>query len=315
MKLIFSKGSYKVISLFIKATILLLSFLYIYFKLNNTSINSLTEVLLKTSNFTFLVICLILMLVNWGIEALKWKTLIAKIEKISFEKSIKSVFTGITISIFTPNRVGEFAGRIFYLQKSDKITATIISFIGSIAQLIITIVAGILAFFIAAQYSFSFNTIFSTTWIIIIVAVVIFLLLSLLFLYKKRKKLKKLQKHIEVVSSFSKKIIAYIFLLSAIRYIVFSLQYFIVLLIFDINIGLDTSLILISLVFFVSSAIPTFAITEIAVRGATAVYFFSFVSDNTSAIISSSLLLWIINIALPSVIGSFFIWGLKFFKD
>ncbi len=315
MQFIFSKGFYKVISLFIKASILLLSFLYIYYKLNNTSIASITITFSGDKNLIYLIICMFLMLVNWGIEAVKWKMLINKVESISFLQSTKSIFAGITISIFTPNRIGEFAGKIFYLQKADKITATIISFIGSIAQLIITVIAGVIAFFIAKTISIQFENIFSTKWLAVFIFLCFVIFYLLFLLYKKRKSFSKLIKYIDIVASYSKEKITKVFLLSAIRYLVFSLQYYLVLLMFDINVGVLVSSTLIALVFFVSSAIPTFAITEIVVRGATAVYFFSFVSSDVNAIIASSLLLWIINIAIPSIVGSFFIWELKFFKD
>ena len=53
---------------------------------------------------------LFLMLVNWGIEAVKWQLLIAKIEKISLFRAFKAVMTGVSVSIFTPNRTGAIPG-------------------------------------------------------------------------------------------------------------------------------------------------------------------------------------------------------------
>ena len=88
------------------------------------------------------------MFVNWSLEALKWKLLISPLESISYKTSLKGIFSGITMSIFTPNRVGEFAGRVFFLEKADKIQASIMSLIGSLMQLVITIIAGVLAYYI-----------------------------------------------------------------------------------------------------------------------------------------------------------------------
>ena len=84
---------------------------------------------------------------------------------------------------------------------------------------------------------------------------------------------------------------------------------------FNIDIGLLNSLLLIALTFFVSSAIPSFALTEIAVRSASSVYFFSTITTDTNAIISSSITLWMINLAIPALIGGAFIWQLNFFND
>ena len=73
-------------------------------------------------------------------EALKWQFLISKIEKISIKRSIRAIFSGITVSAFTPNRVGEYGGRVFCLEKADRIQAVLITVIGSMAQLVTTIV-------------------------------------------------------------------------------------------------------------------------------------------------------------------------------
>jgi hypothetical protein len=64
---------------------------------------------------------------------------------------------------------------------------------------------------------------------------------------------------------------------------------------------------MISLIFFVQSILPSFALTEIGIRGAVAVYFFSHITDNTTGIILSAFSLWLINIILPSLTGIIFV--------
>ena len=89
-----------------------------------------------------MVIVLIMMFLNWFLEALKWQFLIKKIENISFVKSVRAVFSGITVSAFTPNRVGEYGGRIFCLDTADRLQAVLITVIGSMAQLLTTVFFG-----------------------------------------------------------------------------------------------------------------------------------------------------------------------------
>lgn len=67
--------------------------------------------------FYLLVVVILLVPANWSLEALKWKYAISKLENISFWKAIKGVLTGLTVSTVSPNRVGEFFGRLFYLEK------------------------------------------------------------------------------------------------------------------------------------------------------------------------------------------------------
>ncbi|MBE9468956.1 MAG: hypothetical protein IMY72_11655, partial [Bacteroidetes bacterium] len=53
--------------------------------------------------------------------------------------------SGVTVSIFTPNRVGEFGGRIFVLKRKNRVSAIFATIVGSFSQLIITIVVGLIS--------------------------------------------------------------------------------------------------------------------------------------------------------------------------
>lgn len=321
MNSLITKRFYKVISLFIKATIFLLSFLYIYKKLINSSYKEVFEyVLITNSTIYYFVFILILMFFNWASEARKWQLLIKPYERISFFKSLKSIFVGVTISIFTPNRLGEFAGRIFYLQKADKIQATVKSFIGSAFQLMITIIAGIVAFVMYYKREHNslsfFNTINYQNIGYGLVIFIVVITLFFFFLYKKKNtfliNLKSLIKEALVVR---KGILLLVFLLSLVRYTIFTIQYYLILLLLQVNIDFTTACMLIAIVFFITAAIPTFALTEIVVRGAVAASVFSMIQVAPFIIIAASLLLWTINLALPALIGSVFVWKLKFFKQ
>ena len=86
--------------------------------------------------YFFIVWIFILMIVNWGIESLKWQFLIRKIEKISFLKSFEAILSGVSVSVFTPNRIGEWFGRVFILEKSNPWKGVFITMIGSFSQLL-----------------------------------------------------------------------------------------------------------------------------------------------------------------------------------
>src|ERR1035437_8372325 len=89
-----------------------------------------------------IILVILLMLVNWGIEVVKWRFLIGKIEKLSFFKAVQAVFTGSPISIITPNRIGEYFGRVFILEKASHIQGILITILGSMSQMLITILTG-----------------------------------------------------------------------------------------------------------------------------------------------------------------------------
>ncbi len=54
------------------------------------------------------------MLINWGVEALKWKLVVQKAAEVSFIQAYKAVLVGNTYGIFTPNRVGDSRESFLY---------------------------------------------------------------------------------------------------------------------------------------------------------------------------------------------------------
>jgi len=83
-----------------------------------------------------------MVIVNWGIEARKWQLLMMPVQVMSFIHAFKSVLCGVTLSLNTPNRIGEYAGRVLFVEEGKRLTAVSLSIAGGIAQLIITVMAG-----------------------------------------------------------------------------------------------------------------------------------------------------------------------------
>ena len=79
------------------------------------SLDSLLDTIIN--NYSLIFIVVLMMFINWMLESLKWKFMIRKIEAISFFTSFRAIFSGITVSSFTPNRIGEYGGRVFCLEK------------------------------------------------------------------------------------------------------------------------------------------------------------------------------------------------------
>ena len=92
------------------------------------------------SSLSFIII---LMLGNWGIEAMKWKLAIEKIQPISFIKSLKAIFSGVSFSVTTPNRVGEYFGRVLYMKEGNRLKAISLTIVCSISQLLVTLWMGL----------------------------------------------------------------------------------------------------------------------------------------------------------------------------
>ena len=281
-----------------------------------------------------LIIIVLLMFVNWGLESQKWRFLIGKIERVSFFRALQAVFTGASISFFTPNRTGEYFGRVFVLDKASHMEGILITVLGSMCQLLITILTGSLALLVFIPKYLGNNPLFSgyiydgfVMLIILLDLLLLFLLVNIQFLSVLREKLfrsklKKFRKYLAVFANYHVGDMIYVIAMSFFRYIVFTVQFILLLKVFSVPVPLYNAVIIISLIFFVLSIIPTVTLTELGIRDSAAVYFFGIYFNNASGmtdsimigILSAATLLWIINLAVPAVIGSLFVFRLNFFR-
>jgi uncharacterized membrane protein YbhN (UPF0104 family) len=277
-------------------------------------------------NQSLVVLVFLMMFFNWLVEAIKWKFLIAKIEKVSMLTSLRAVFSGITVSVFTPNRIGEYGGRVFCLEKADRMQGVLITVLGSMAQLLTTIFFGSMGILFLNNYIPELQELYQemeyTFPLMLFMLLLLNILLLLLFhnisvisnLMDKYGWLSKYKKYKEVFTFYNTQELAFVFLFSIIRYAIFTTQFFILLNLFGVDISYFDSIILTMVMLFIISIIPTIAISEIGIRGSVSVYLFGLVSANTLGILSATFVLWAINLLLPAIIGAFFVFTLKFFR-
>ena len=272
------------------------------------------------SVFLFLIV-LILMFLNWTTEALKWKFMIGKIERISTGRSLEAVFSGLTVSFFTPNRIGEYAGRVFHLKEGKRMQATFITMIENSSQLLITLLTGSLACMIYMKDYMEMNS-----WIFLLIrflllvfsgfCIILFFNLDLFEFFFKRFKMSEYWRQIfHVFSLYSTKELMKVLLLSLVRYIIFSIQFYILLRVYGSPIHLFPSLLMIAMTFFVMAVVPTFTIAEIGIRGAVAAYFFGKITIDVLPVLNATFSLWLINLAIPALAGAFFIFHFKLEKN
>jgi len=314
-----NKRFYKVISLFIKAIVLAASFYYVIHKLTIApSLLALAPLQLSSRSICYLVLTIAFMFCNWGLEARKWQLLISSYEKISWIQSLQSILAGITIGIFTPNRIGEFTGRIFFLRETDKITASLRSIFGSFVQLLITTLTGCIAIVFYVQKNYNNHVPLQSfldpekKWNLIILSLLLIILilavLRLPFFSKWKQRLSPFFKIPPAVFFQT-------FFLSALRYLVFTTQFYLILIALGMEIEFTSAFLLIAVTFLITSVIPTFALTEIVVRSAVAVSVFAVIDTvHPEIAAAASFLLWIINLAIPALLGSLFMGKLQFFK-
>jgi hypothetical protein len=279
------------------------------------------RILLTERHTWFILSALLLMMVfNWLIEAVKWQLLMSKIQKVSLGVSVSAIFSGITVSFFTPNRIGEYAGRVLHLDAPARIKAVLATLVGSMNQLLITIIAGVLALLISLKSSladmrFAYSIICGISIVALTGIVVFYFNVSQFYNFLHRiKYLKRFDKYTEVFTFYHRKELSTITWLSALRYLVFTTQYVLLLYLLGVDIDVFTAYRLIFLIFLVMAIVPTFAIAELSIRGSVALYFMSPLSSESTGIVAASFSLWFINLVLPAIIGAFTLFFIKISK-
>jgi uncharacterized membrane protein YbhN (UPF0104 family) len=307
----------KTLKIIISFILIIISYGFIIYKISSLKFD---EYSLNQVNYTFfnllIFLCVfVLMILNLSIETIKWKILIDKIHEFKFHRAFKAVLSGITIGIFTPNRIGDIGGRMLFINKGKRTFGILATAIGSFAQFLTTISAGILGF-ILFLILFPDKTIINTLFNKITVIYLALILLILFWVYFKIKLIKPILlrfsffiariNQIEYLSDTKSILLLKVLLLSFTRYAVFSSQFYLLLIFFDIHLTLIQAYISISLTYLFATIIPTTTLLELGIRSSLAIFFIGLFSNNTFGIILSAMFLWFINLAIPSILGSVF---------
>lgn len=323
----------------IKVTVVILTVFFLYDQLIiDKDLSSITEVFANLDssllNLIFISIAILLIPANVLIESFKWQYLISKLEHVNIWNSVKAVLTGITVSMIMPNRVGDYLGRVFILKKADRLQAVLSTILGSMSQLITTIIFGLIAIifsypeYINIEGSINAWLYIGTIFLIIItIAISLFTYLNFSVVAEILKKIsgpyaEKIDKYASVFSWYNSRELLKVLLLSMLRYMIFSLQFFLILKFFDVPVSYPISMMLVAVVYIFITLIPTIALTEIGVRGSVSLFVFRhhfelqeiWNQDMAVLVVSASTILWLFNIILPAIVGTFFIFNLKFFR-
>lgn len=269
-----------------------------------------------------------LVFANWGLEAKKWKLLVMPVQKMNFSTALKSVLAGVALSLNTPNRIGEYGGRILYIKEGSRIKSITLSMAGSFSQLIITLIMGcgglIFLLYFQTEHPGAVMGI-SVLWIeilllisCIITALLILFFFRLSWLVRVIEKIPwagKYVQYINVLEEFDPKLLLRLIFLSFFRYLVFVIQYVLLLQVLQVEVLWVHGFWTITILFFVMAIIPSFAIADLGIRGKFSTELLSVYSANTIGIIGTTFGIWFINLFIPALFGSILILSIKIFKD
>jgi len=243
---------------------------------------------------------------NWFLEIAKWKTIIKKIKYISWNQSFVQSLSSSALAMITPVRTGEYGMKVLYFEKHIRKDVALHAFIGNLYQLIASILFGLLGIIFLSEYIneiFRFR-LFSFLFIFIISFITTYFIKEKVPVFKHWY-LKFLEGF-----HFGEKNYRNALLLSFLRYIVFSHQFYFLILIFNIDITYLEAISCIASMYLLTSIVPILPLFDFALKGSVAILIFDIFEVNPLHIVTITSLMWILNFAIPAIIGSYFV--LKF---
>jgi hypothetical protein len=232
---------------------------------------------------------------------LKWQNLVSYIHKITLFDATKQVLGALTAGLFTPNGIGEYAGKALFFDKSQAKNIVFLNLICNGIQVIISMLFGLLGL-----WYLGFGK-----WVILLVTIVLGFGILGFRLKKVRIKGYSIEKILSKINEIPEKIHRKNSYLAICRYLIFSHQYYLLFLAFDVQLPYFTLMATIAAVYFLASSLPTFQFLDFAVKGSVAVYFFGLLNVNEWIVVFISTLMWFLNVVLPVLIGSYFVLNFK----
>lgn len=271
---------------------------------------------------------LCLMGINFGLEAAKWHTLVNRLQPVSFWRALKAVFSGQAIAFNTINRLGDTASRALYLDEGNRIRGVAISLIGNLAQHIVTILLGLAGmtymriFILDATHSLEGLSVFWMNGLTtVLIAVVVFFLLLFFKLSWTIRLLEKIpfvaryRFVVERMEDLRTSFLTKILLLALARYLVFVVQYVLLLRVFLGAVPTFDAAALVCILLLMMSIIPTISLAELGVRGQVSILLFGLLSKNVVGIVATAAGVWLINLLIPAVIGTLFLLAVRLFRN
>lgn len=295
--------SKQILFTFVKYSLIALSCWYLYDRLSADK-----ELIIKTFHELDLssiaqlsIIALSGAFFNWLTESFKWKIITRPIARLKLRAAIVQTLAAHAIAVMTPQKIGEFGARPFFFPTDQARKVVAYTMINSMLQLGATLffsIIGIIYFLI------NFREVLYNTDHYPIIGLLIIMLLSLLFF--TRRKFRDRIKAFFNVAVFPDDVKRSA-LLSLLRYMIFSHQYFLLLYLFNGGIDYLEAMPVLFMVYLFISVVPSVFVFDIAVRGGLGVFFFGLIDVPASSVVLTATFMWLANAGLPALIGNIFV--------
>ena len=237
-----------------------------------------------------LVLCLLLMPLNMGLEAWKWRTLIP----MSWSEAHRQVYYSKLAGLITPWRLGEYPARGLLMEKSQWGNVLSMGAVGSATMTAAIIIAGLfsIALLILTNHISLVGSVILPLWLFFVGILLVVLILALLFAPLLLRRWATVSHKLILISTAQ----------SFVRLACWCVQLALVLYSLGAlgNLGLLEIIGLTAVYYLLVTITPNVPIAEVGVRGSWAIVVFGSVNAAFAGV-----LLWGINTLLPCLIWPF----------
>jgi uncharacterized protein (TIRG00374 family) len=261
------------------------------------------------ARFEYLVCAFVLMTANLATQVLKWRYFVRLMNpEISNTETLASFMFGMTLGTVTPGQIGEFGGRVLGHGSLPAGRIIGLTLVDRLQMICVLGSAGI----ISLTVLFHFGVLLTTSTMILASLVFIYLFFNPQFVVRLISHLKfkwiqrtTVQDFLEAITVFHSRQLFVSFLFSIAFYLIVFFQMYLLLNSFS-EVGLTDALLGFAAMMFLKALVPI-SLGDLGIREASSVYFYSLRGIASATSLSASLLLFFINVLLPSILGLVFI--------
>ena len=249
---------------------------------------------------------LLLLPVNYGIEALKWYLLARHLDpRLTYTRAYRGIMVGLAAGFFTPNRIGEPLGRVLEFPAGTRLQGATRSLIGSRAQGIATCLFGLVALMV---WFFQYGGDRSGTMIWAATAAALFIAVFLLLPSLSHHLIPRTRGNVReiavTISEMDTLTWTVLLLLGCLRYLTYALQLYLMMLFFLVDLSALEALIAIPLNYLLVSVLPSVAFSEVGVRATCGTICLGPFTENVLGGALASAAVWLVNYVIPMLTGT-----------
>jgi hypothetical protein len=271
---------------------------------------------LRQAQWPWLIAVIALMPVNWGLEALKWRQLVHSFSGLGFWGTMRAVLCGVALSMLTPNRMGDYLGRLLGIEFRHSVKAVAATAVGNFSQLIVLLGAGLVGFlYFSSHYWLGLEI---QSWKIMVPGICGAALLLWGYFHidavgeavrklPENNKIQQWLRRLSILEDYRAGDLGRVLLMSLARYSVYTFQYYLMLRFYSIDPPVGAALAGIASIYLIQSSVPLPPLAALLARGEIALLVWAPFSANELGILAATFSLFIINLGVPALLGTTFI--------